>query len=144
MPIRPETRHLYPPRAEWARIRRDILERAGNACECRGECELVEHNGGRCAAPNGQIVERSHTQTPGFIEVEFWRAHEHDGACCGGECGGRRVVLTIAHLDHDPTNNDPANLRAWCQRCHLRYDRHEHAKNARATRDRKSGQGRLL
>ena len=30
---------------------------------------------------------------------------------------GSRVVLTVAHLDHVPENVDPANLRAWCQRC---------------------------
>lgn len=35
---------------------------------------------------------------------------------------GSRVVLTIAHLDHTPENCDPANLRAWCQRCHNVYD----------------------
>ena len=33
-----------------------------------------------------------------------------------------RVVLTIAHLDHDPTNSKPENLRALCQQCHNRYD----------------------
>ena len=47
---------------------------------------------------------------------------------CGAENGkphpltGSRVVLTTAHLDHTPENCDPANLRAWCQRCHNRYD----------------------
>jgi hypothetical protein len=35
---------------------------------------------------------------------------------------GSRVVLTVAHLDHQPENCDPANLRAWCQRCHNAYD----------------------
>ena len=35
---------------------------------------------------------------------------------------GSKVMLTIAHLDHQPENNDPANLRAWCQRCHNKYD----------------------
>ncbi len=35
---------------------------------------------------------------------------------------GSRVVLTTAHLDHNPSNCDPANLRAWCQRCHNTYD----------------------
>ncbi len=35
---------------------------------------------------------------------------------------GSRTVLTIAHLDHTPENCDPANLRAWCQRCHNAYD----------------------
>lgn len=32
------------------------------------------------------------------------------------------VVLTVAHLDHMPENCDDANLKAWCQRCHNRYD----------------------
>lgn len=35
---------------------------------------------------------------------------------------GSRVVLTTAHLDHMPENCNLENLRAWCQRCHLRYD----------------------
>lgn len=33
-----------------------------------------------------------------------------------------KIILTIAHLDHDPTHNDPSNLRALCQTCHNRYD----------------------
>jgi len=47
---------------------------------------------------------------------------------------GSRVVLTIAHLDHQPENCEPANLRAWCQRCHLTYDAEHHARNAAETR----------
>lgn len=34
-----------------------------------------------------------------------------------------RVVLTVAHLDQDITNNEMENLAALCQRCHLNYDR---------------------
>src|SRR5262249_32731772 len=34
-----------------------------------------------------------------------------------------RVVLTVAHIDGDPRNSAPNNLRAWCQRCHLTHDR---------------------
>ena len=49
------------------------------------------------------------------------------------------VVLTVAHLDHQPENCDPANLRAWCQRCHLTYDAAFHAINARATRRKAIG-----
>lgn len=44
-----------------------------------------------------------------------------------------KVVLTVAHLDHDTTNNRPENLRAWCQRCHLTYDAEHHAANRRKT-----------
>lgn len=35
---------------------------------------------------------------------------------------GSVVVLTVAHLDHQPENCDRANLKAWCQRCHNTYD----------------------
>lgn len=47
---------------------------------------------------------------------------------------GSRVVLTVAHMDHDKTNNDPANLRALCQRCHLDWDHDHHMANGRRTR----------
>lgn len=33
-----------------------------------------------------------------------------------------KIVLTIAHLDHTPENCSDENLRAFCQRCHNRYD----------------------
>lgn len=44
---------------------------------------------------------------------------------------GSQVVLTIAHLDHNIDNNEPDNLRAWCQRCHLTYDAKHHAQTRR-------------
>jgi hypothetical protein len=47
---------------------------------------------------------------------------------------GSRVVLTIAHMDHDPTNNAPGNLRALCNRCHLAWDAGYHAENRRLRR----------
>ncbi|WP_148041392.1 HNH endonuclease family protein [Rufibacter immobilis] len=34
-----------------------------------------------------------------------------------------KVILTVAHLDHDPTNNEDWNLKALCQLCHNRHDR---------------------
>jgi 5-methylcytosine-specific restriction endonuclease McrA len=56
---------------------------------------------------------------------------------------GATVVLTVAHLDHNPQNCAPGNLRALCQACHLRYDAREHADHAKETRDAKRGQMRL-
>ena len=37
------------------------------------------------------------------------------------------VVLTAAHLDHDPAHRGPRhrNIHAWCQCCHLLHDRSE-------------------
>ena len=43
-------------------------------------------------------------------------------------------MLTVAHLDHAPEHNDPANLAALCQRCHLAHDRDQHRQSARQTR----------
>lgn len=38
-----------------------------------------------------------------------------------------KVVLTIAHLDHDETNHEVTDdrLQAMCQYCHLNYDAKE-------------------
>ena len=33
------------------------------------------------------------------------------------------IVLTIAHLDHQPENCSDDNLRALCQKCHNNYDK---------------------
>ena len=51
---------------------------------------------------------------------------------------GSRVVLTIAHLDHIPEHCGDENLRAWCQRCHLTYDRDHHAQSR--IQNRRAGQ----
>ncbi len=58
---------------------------------------------------------------------------------------GSTVILTTAHLGvahpdgtpgnkHDKMDVRDENLAALCQRCHLRYDRAEHAANAAYTR----------
>lgn len=57
---------------------------------------------------------------------------------------GSKVVLTVAHLDHQPENCAPTNLVGLCQRCHNGHD----AKARRAgirTRERQAmGTGELL
>lgn len=40
---------------------------------------------------------------------------------------GSKVVLTVAHLNHIPEDCNDANLKHWCQRCHLAYDAKHHA-----------------
>lgn len=73
---------------------------------------------------------------------------------CGAQNGaphpvtGSRVVLTVAHLGAPHADGRPGdkrektdvrreNLAALCQRCHLNYDRDEHAAGAAGTRRRK-------
>lgn len=47
---------------------------------------------------------------------------------------GSKVVLTVGHLNHTPEDCERANLKAWCQRCHLTYDAAHHRANSAATR----------
>ena len=57
---------------------------------------------------------------------------------------GSKVVLTTAHLDHVPEHCDLANLRHWCQRCHLVYDKDHHAETRARNRRVTSGQLDLI
>lgn len=52
---------------------------------------------------------------------------------------GSLVVLTVAHLDHQPPNCADDNLKHWCQRCHNTYDLPHRRKNAAQTRLVKRG-----
>lgn len=62
------------------------------------------------------------------ISLDIRARAENKCEQCGAEnhkphpMTGSIVVLTVAHLDHTPENCDPANLRAWCQKCHNAYD----------------------
>lgn len=139
MPIRPSEKHRYPPPKEWKKIRAAILDRAGNCCE--GSPKYPD-----CRAPNGVQGVRVDGE---FLHGDRLQKYaENYASCCSDDDEQPakliKIVLTIAHLDHVPENNDPANLRALCQRCHLAHDAGLHAENARATRDRKAGQGRLF
>lgn len=49
-----------------------------------------------------------------------------------------KVVLTVAHIDHDKNNNRFGNLAALCQRCHLRHDAAQHAANRKYGRNWKA------
>ena len=111
MPIKPENRKLYPK--NWREIRQRILKRAGNRCEF-------------CGAPNHAYGFRD----PDGVFHE-WDPFEGGPTRLSELPAVRwvRIVLTIAHLDHDPTNNDPENLKALCQQCHNRWDAEHRKKN---------------
>jgi len=136
MPIKPENREKYPD--DWKEISRSIREdRAGGRCECRGECGTP--HGGRCSAPHGQDIGR-YTLEPSWWAL--WEGLEKKNI--GSMWKRVRVILTTAHLDQDPTNNDESNLLAMCQLCHNRLDAPHRARN-RADRERKStGQLKLF
>lgn len=120
MPIKPENRHRYP--ADWKVIRAAILRRAGHRCE-----------NPECRVGNGWIGYR---RDDGYFVRLASDGEGKPDDYAGHATGWRvfRIVLTIAHLNHQPEDCRPENLRALCQRCHLRYDAERHQRNAAATR----------
>ncbi len=53
---------------------------------------------------------------------------------------GSKVILTVAHLDHDRSHNRFNNLAALCQRCHLLHDLNHHIFNRKYGRNWKDNQ----
>lgn len=111
MPIKPENRHRYPP--NWREISIGIRQgRAGGRCE-------------QCGVPNG--IWRNNATGQWTEDVGLADAWMLDGDHLA------RIVLTVAHLDHDPRHNDPSNLKALCQRCHNRHDAPHRRRTAHQT-----------
>lgn len=110
-----KNRHQYPK--NWKQIVAEIRARSGDRCECSGECELHKTHPGprRCEERNGQPAK--------------WAKG--------------KVMLTTAHLCHNPRCARRSHLKHMCQRCHLRLDKSLHMRNASRTRDEKRGQLRL-
>lgn len=121
---------------EWkTRIRPDILDRDGHCCKfckvpnkilvCRGQW-----NGGDVwQNDDGQIHDAKTGEYLGDAYVgDVWN---------GKERRLTKIVLTIAHIDHDKNNNEYENLAALCQKCHLGIDLKHHMKNARDSRNKK-------
>ena len=87
------------------------------------------------------IVMRSALVTPdnyrGMEEWYYWPEGMESEAWTLDGKKSTKIILTIAHLDHDKNNNDYDNLAALCQKCHLGIDLKHHMANARETRNRK-------
>jgi hypothetical protein len=104
----------YPP--NWkTEIVPAVLARANNCCEFEG-----------CKFKNGQMVYRGKLHN----RIEWFETLSAAYDLCGEFMVWEKpikVVLTIAHLDHDETNHDVKldRLAAMCQLHHLRYDAKE-------------------
>ena len=108
----------YPP--DWrTKIRPRILARANNRCEA---CNIKNYTVGYRNF-NGiffhmdELQERVEKNHP-LPQVDMSRPPT-------------KIILTIAHLDHDPENWEVKDnrLKAMCQRCHLEYDRKHRKKD---------------
>lgn len=135
MPIKPENKHRYPP--NWKQIRASILKRARNRCEhCKVRQYGIGHWSGETFYYEGGNIYYDDFQYTGSYK-EARAAADHINEWCDGEPKRIVIVLTIAHLNHTPEDCRDANLRALCQRCHLRYDAQHHAQTAARTRRKK-------
>jgi hypothetical protein len=128
MPIRRQHRWLYP--IDWQQISASI--RFGRA---KGRCE-------QCGRPHGRSVVHLGDGRWWDEDGKTWRngqgralstipayvpSSEHSATLT------TKVFLAAAHLDHDPGNNRPRNLKAFCQRCHMLHDRKEHQRRRSLT-----------
>ena len=126
MPIRRQYRWLYP--IDWRE-----LSAAIRIWRAKGRCE-------GCGRPHGRVAVH--------LGDGRWWDEEHHVWRDGSSKPLRRlppphstvlpmlrthVVLATAHRDHDPTNNEGANLAALCQRCHILHDKAEHLRRRRLT-----------
>ena len=128
----------YPP--NWkTEIRPEIMKRSNSRCEfCGVKHYSVGNWDGTSFIPTaGNIIH----DKAGDGKLSYKEARElvkH----CNESCDDNLIVivLTIAHLDHDVTNNDYSNLKALCQRCHNKYDARYRVQNRKA----KKGQIKLF
>jgi hypothetical protein len=135
MPIHPALKHHYA--ADWRRLSDAIrFGRAAGRCEDCGRphhtliCALTD---GRWFDPRRQAWRNGRGEpTPG---------PEPSDAATMRQV---RVVISTAHLDHDSANRDPVNLRALCQRCHLRHDLAYHLRQRWLTCRRRYAMGDLF
>lgn len=123
----------YHPK--WSLISRLVrFYRAKNKCEF-------------CQVPNHSYVVRDkhgrwrYRLTRHFIDsliLELWRPSE-----IAREYDCTYIVLTVAHLDQDKTNNRFNNLAALCQRCHLKHDQKHNISNRKYGRNHKQNNFKL-
>lgn len=164
MPIKPENRARYPK--DWSAISLAARERANWRCQHAG-CRALQYAVGHWeqapalamrpefgAAP--QRVWRwvpSHGNGPcdaagigrSWPDLQRWtHAEAREFAAAVWESNPLEprpivIVLTVAHLNHEPEDCRPDNLAAMCQRHHLAYDVEHHRETAQATRQARSG-----
>ena len=125
----------YPP--NWkTEIRPAILQRANSCCEF---CNVKNYSEG---FRNKQghfyttefVIEELESRGLDMFEDELFHCVQKDG-----KVKPIKIVLTVAHLDHNILNNEFSNLKSLCQKCHLDYDKEHHKKNSRETLKKKKG-----
>ena len=119
MPIKKE---LYP--ANWPEISTATRDRAGNKCES-------------CGVPNHALGVRDRFgawhDLSEFLDPETINQY----LFYTWPVKLIKIILTVAHLNQNPADNRPENLKCLCQRCHLNHDRPWNVTKIRETWARK-------
>lgn len=133
----PMNRKLYPK--QWNKIARAKK----NLCNWR--CEWCDRP---CRQPNEswhnfclRLIEEGNPRW--YLDTHDMIYSIQDGIEVSIEKPGR-FVLTIAHLDQNPTNNKVHNLAALCTTCHNRHDAPYRAINRKRNQHQKRGQLELF
>ena len=139
MPIKPENKERYP--ANWKALSHRIrFDRAGGRCECDGRCG-ADHKAESEQLKRALDLADEHTESL-YFAGDYRRCPERHGSDALWRLlfdqDPARVILTTAHLDQTPENNDERNLMALCQRCHLAYDRAANVAESAKTRRRQA------
>lgn len=107
----PMDKRFYP--ANWPDIATAIKKSADWTCqECGRPCRRPKES-------NDKLFDR--------LSGSEWES-EFEVLAVSGECEGDfipkwgRFTLTVAHLNHTPSDCRPENLKALCSGCHCRYD----------------------
>jgi len=110
------------PKNWLTEIRKDILKRANNKCEC---CGLPNYAVGRRIEGFFEpVCGNSYLDDAGNGKLSYKEAVEVAGYQNSFEEPYKAIVivLTISHTDHNIENNDYGNLKALCQKCHNSHD----------------------
>ena len=125
----PMDRRLYPE--NWDEIARQIKDEVNWACEWCGK---------PCRRP-GETVEVLQSRLFNESDARWWEEFCAFDDTKQPKPG--RFVLTVAHLQHNPSDCSRDNLRALCAPCHCRYDLSQMPRKQHLKRER-DGQLSLL
>lgn len=123
----------YHPK--WSLISRLIrFKRARNCCE---ECGIGNYLVIRNNIKDSSFeIYHYDADEPNYKDAKILR-DRLNGIDADGEGKWTITVLTVAHLDHNKKNNRFWNLKALCQRDHLKHDIKHHCANRKYGRNHK-------
>lgn len=112
----------YPP--DWTRIAYEARERASHRCQ---SCRVLD---GSDIMRIMVLLAGADVASPAYVLLDGRTYSSENGDYLGEDIPhvsntppvSVRVWLQVAHLNHNTFDNRPANLAAFCQRCHNVYD----------------------